>query len=171
MHILHISFLYLHDSEVVIVFQVIPLFFITTLHCINAEKKQVNCRCWNKPTRTRKWKFHLHIQIHGDKLIISRQQNLIQLEDIHGGEGLLMFHRHPQHLDNHHPPRNIDRYFFCTNNILTKTTTQYNELAWGLLRCAYSPSRYSLVANPDQDPMSEVGYPRGVVCFHGLFGW
>ena len=26
------------------------------------------------------------------------------------------------------------------------------------------------IGNPDQDPMSEVGYPTGVVGFHGLFG-
>jgi hypothetical protein len=38
----------------------------------------------------------------------------------------VMFHRHSRHRDNHHPPRNTDRYYFCTNN---KLRTQYDELA------------------------------------------
>ena len=33
-----------------------------------------------------------------------------------------------------------------------------------------APSRYSLVRNLDQDPMRNLGYPRGGVDIHGLFG-
>ena len=73
-----------------------------------------------------------------------------------------MFHRHLQPQDSHHPPRNIDRCYFYTDNKLQSLTQYYNEL-----RAA--PSKYSLVVgNPDQDPKPYVGYPRGGWVFTDL---
>jgi hypothetical protein len=76
-----------------------------------------------------------------------------------------MFHRHPQppsrDRDNHHLPRNIDRFKILYYFIPIINYKDYDEPAWVRAAERTAPSQFSIVGIPDQDPMHNSGYPRG----------